>query len=405
MFEHYSARDQVVYTMSSEDVDDKFCEGGAESQLDGEGGADETFAKENGAEGDEDKGSNEHEVFKKDKEEGKGAEKRNALTEGKSDGDNQRGKNKHVRESVNIAPAKQELTNPDLKEGIENQTTDEEKSGSERDRQLKFIHSSNPSTKSQSRYLSLMGIFLVTAMACIVVAIYLGPPNNDMMKPDFDLEKVFGNGLEELQLSFTNQTERFWKNLRSRGLTHLRNKNPSQPLVFLLAAPPAAHEWVDCLAIKLAEMLDPSHKRNLVRIDGEKEKGNPPEQTKKKMDDFLKKKIDALHRVVLIHHLELLPPPSPLLFHSYCDDQNAPYKHLTIIFTVHMPVELSPSLLPKEAEGSAEKYLSSDVWANKASVDKDAVAALLVRIADTVVLMNGETSGSARDLCSESINY
>ena len=405
MFEHYSARDQVVYTMSSEDVDDKFCEGGAESQLDGEGGADETFAKENGAEGDEDKGSNEHEVFKKDKEEGKGAEKRNALTEGKSGGDNQRGKNKHVRESVNIAPAKQELTNPDLKEGIENQTTDEEKSGSERDRQLKFIHSSNPSTKSQSRYLSLMGIFLVTAMACIVVAIYLGPPNNDMMKPDFDLEKVFGNGLEELQLSFTNQTERFWKILRNRGKAHLRNKDPSQPLVFLLAAPPAAHEYVDCLAIKLAEMLDPSHKRNLARIDGEKEKGNPPEQNKKKMDDFLKKKIDALHRVVLIHHLELLPPPSPLLFHSYCDDQNAPYKHLAIIFTVHMPVELSPSLLPKEAEGSAEKYLSGDVWANKASVDKDAVAALLVRIADTVVLMNGETSGSARDFCSESINY
>ena len=405
MFEHYPTRDQAVYTMSSEDVDDKFCEGGAESQLDGEGGADETFAKENGAEGDEDKGSNEHEVLKKDNEEGKGAEKRNALTEGKSGGDNQRGKNKHVRESVNIAPAKQELTNPDLKEGIENQTTDEEKSGSEKDQQLKFIHSSNPSTKSQSRYISLMGIFLVTAMACIVVAIYLGPPNNDMMKPDFDLEKVFGNGLEKLQLSFTNQTERFWKILGNRGKAHLRNKDPSQPLVFLLAAPPAAHEYVDCLAIKLAEMLDPSHKRNLARIDGEKEKGNPPEQTKKKMDDFLKKKIDALHRVVLIHHLELLPPPSPLLFHSYCDDQNAPYKNLAIIFTVHMPVELSPSLLPKEAEGSAEKYLSGDVWANKASVDKDAVAALLVRIADTVVLMNGETSGSARDFCSETINY
>ena len=391
--------------MSSGDVDDKFCEGGAESQLDGEGGADETFAKENGAEGDEDKGSNEHEVLKKDNEEGKGAEKRNALTEGKSGGDNQRGKNKHVRESVNIAPAKQELTNPDLKEGIENQTTDEEKSGSEKDQQLKFIHSSNPSTKSQSRYISLMGIFLVTAMACIIVAIYLGPPNNDMMKPDFDLEKVFGNGLEKLQLSFTNQTERFWKILGNRGKAHLRNKDPSQPLVFLLAAPPAAHEYVDCLAIKLAEMLDPSHKRNLARIDGEKEKGNHPEQTKKKMDDFLKKKIDARHRVVLIHHLELLPPPSPLLFHSYCDDQNAPYKELAIIFTVHMPVELSPSLLPKEAEGSAEKYLSDDVWENKASVDKDAVAALLVRIADTVVLMNGETSGSARDFCSETINY
>ena len=48
-----------------------------------------------------------------------------------------------------------------------------------------------------------------------------------------------------------------------------------------------------------------------------------------------------------------------------------------------------------------EKYLSGDVWAKD---DKDAVAALLVRIADTVVLMNGETSGSLRDLYSKLYN-
>ena len=37
--------------------------------------------------------------------------------------------------------------------------------------------------------------------------------------------------------------------------------------------------------------------------------------------------------------------------------------------------------------------------------DKDAIADLLIRIADTVVLVNGETSGSARDFCSESTYY
>ena len=221
------------------------------------------------------------------------------------------------------------------------------------------------------------------------------------MKTDFDLERVFGNGLEELQLSFTNQTERFWKNLRSRGLTHLRNKDPSQPLVSLLAAPPALHEWVDCLAIKLAEVLDPKNEKTLARIDGEKEKANLPEKTKMTMDNLLKTKIEALHKVVLIHHLELLPPPSPLLFHSYCDDQNAPYKELTFIFTVHMPEEPSPSMSLKKTEGSVEKYLSGDVWAKD---DKDAVAAPLVRIADTVVPMNGETSGLLRDLCSKLYN-
>ena len=63
------------------------------------------------------------------------------------------------------------------------------------------------------------------------------------MKSDFDLVKVFGNGVDRLQSPFTNQTERFWKILRSRGLAHLRNKDPLQPLVFLLAAPPPA-QWM-----------------------------------------------------------------------------------------------------------------------------------------------------------------
>ena len=241
------------------------------------------------------------------------------------------------------------------------------------------------------RYMkSLVGIFLVVAVA--IAAIYFGT-----FRSDVDLESVFGNGLKELQLSFNNQTDRFWKILENRRLAHLRSKDPSQPLVFLLAAPPAAHEWVDCLAIKLALLLDPRPKETLARIHGEEEKANPPEQTKMTMDNLLKKEIEALHKVVIIHHLELLPPPSQLLFHSYCDDQNAPYKDLAFIFTVHMPVETSPSLSPKEAEGSVEKYLSGDVWAKD---DKDAIAALLVRIADTVLLMNGETSGSARDFCS-----
>ena len=53
-----------------------------------------------------------------------------------------------------------------------------------------------------------------------------------------------------------------------------------------------------------------------------------------------------------------------------------------------MPEEPSPPLSPKEAEGSVAKD------------DKDAVASLLVHIADTVLLMNGETSGSAGDFCS-----
>ena len=238
--------------------------------------------------------------------------------------------------------------------------------------------------------------FLVLVALVLAIAIFIGPSQPEV-KNDIDFVKIFESKLSILQSSFTNQTDRFWRILKNRGLAHLRSLEPRQPLVLLLAAPPPAHDVVNCLATKLAEALDPRNKRNLAQVDGFKEKSNLGEEVKKAMDDLLKKKFKKGHRAALIQHLELLPPPSPLLFYSYCDDQNAPHKHVTIIFTVHLPKEPDLSLSAKEAEGAVETYLSDDVWVKE---DQDAVAALLSRVADTVALMNGESSELVRTLCS-----
>ena len=241
----------------------------------------------------------------------------------------------------------------------------------------------------KSGVIPLIIFLLVIIVAILLQLIIYPPPPPDSKPPDFNFAKIFANKIVELQSSFTNQTDRFWRILKNRGLAHLKNASPPQPLVLLLAAPPAAHSIVECFARKLAEALDPKRKRMLATIDGREERSYPGEETKKKMDDLLIRRFKKGHRAALVHHLELLPPPSPLLFYSYCDDQNAPYKHVAIIFTVHLPVEPDASLEPKEAEGTVEKYLADIVWAKE---DKDAVAALLSRVADTVALMNGEPS-------------
>ena len=233
----------------------------------------------------------------------------------------------------------------------------------------------------------LAGILLVVAFLLVILAILIAPekPERKLSLPPI----IFENKIKELQSSFTNQTDRFWRILKNRGLAHLKNASPPQPLVLLLAAPPAAHSTVDCFAKKLAEGLDPEYKRMLATIDGREERNYPCEDIKKKMDDLLKRKFMDGHRAALVHHLELLPFPAPLLFHSYCDDHNAPYKHVAIIFTVHLPVEPDASLEPKEAERTVEKYLAEEVWAKE---NKDAIADLLIRVTDTVALMNGEPS-------------
>ena len=235
--------------------------------------------------------------------------------------------------------------------------------------------------------MKLAGILLVVAFLLVILAILIAPEKPER-KP-FVPPIIFENKIKELQSSFTNQTDRFWRILKNRGLAHLNNASPSQPLVLLLAAPPAAHGMVDCFARKLAEALDPEHKGILATIDGREERSYPGDKAKKRMDDLLIRRFKNGERAALVHHLELLPLPAPLLFHSYCDDHNAPYKHVAIIFTVHLPVEPDASLEPKEAERTVEKYLADEVWAKE---NKDAVADLLIRVTDTVALMNGEPS-------------
>ena len=241
--------------------------------------------------------------------------------------------------------------------------------------------------KEPASPMRLAGILLVVAFLLVILAVLIAPEKPER-KP-FVLPIIFETKIKELQSSFTNQTDRFWRILKNRGLAHLKNASPSQPLVLLLAAPPAAHCMVDCFAKKLAEGLHPEYKRMLATIDGREERSYPGEDTKKKMDDLLKRKFMDGHRAALVHHLELLPFPAPLLFHSYCNDHNAPYKHVAIIFTVHLPVEPDASFEPKEAERTVEKYLADEVWAKE---NKDAVADLLIRVTDTVALMNGEPS-------------
>ena len=241
--------------------------------------------------------------------------------------------------------------------------------------------------KEPASPMRLAGILLVVAFLLVILAILIAPEK--LKRKPFVLPIIFENKIKELQSSFTNQTDRFWRILKNRGLAHLNNASPSQPLVLLLAAPPAAHGMVDCFARKLAEALDPEYKRMLATIDGREERSLPGEKAKKEIDEFLIKRFKEGHRAALVHQLELLPLSSALLFHSYCDDQNAPYKHVAVIFTVHLPVEPDASLEPKEAERTVEKYLADEVWAKE---NRDAVADLLIRVTDTVAFMNGEPS-------------
>lgn len=328
---------------------------------------------------------------KADDEEVKGLEKRETKKRG-------RGKKEQIKDEVGETTKQDNAGNQPVQLPPSPPSKDADYVNENTDDSRKAVESAKPAEQTANFKDISKGvvIFLALAVMCLVAAILVGPAEPEM-KTDLDFPKIFEKKLGSLQSLFTNQTDRFWRILKNRGLAHLRNTNPRQPLVLLLAAPPPAHDVVDCLATKLAKMLDPKHKRNLAMVDGTVERSKEGTEVKKKMDDLLIEKFKKGHRAAVIHHLELLPPPSPLLFYSYCDDQNAPHKRVAVIFTVHLPREPDLSLPANEAEGTVEKYLSDEVWTKE---DQDAIAALLSRVADTVALMNGESSETVKTLCS-----
>ena len=214
-----------------------------------------------------------------------------------------------------------------------------------------------------------------------------------------DQAETFSKGLNLLRAALPEQNDRVWDILRTRGRAHLNNSPPLRPLVFLFAAPADGHDVASCLAIKLAGLIDPpSINKQLLIINGSKYKSWKGNKAKLELDQLLKNFFLNGLKVAIIENLEVLPPTSPLLFYSYCDDENAPFKAVSIIFTVHLPWHFDSFVTPKENERRVETYLANEVWKSPL-YEENAVGALLSRVADTVVLLHSEDKSVLAKVC------
>ena len=245
---------------------------------------------------------------------------------------------------------------------------------------------------------------IVAVLLLIFMVILLFPP--EPVKKDKktvpDLTTSINHKIILLKSLFSNQSENFWNSFRMSTFFHLKGAYPGQAFVLLVAVPPSARDVVTCMVKKLAQVFDPNHKGDFT-IDGLEEMNNPWEKVKRKIDDSLKEKFEAGHKVALVNHLELFPIPSHMMFHAYCDDQFAPYTKVAIILTVFMPNEADfPLSSYKEVNKAISKYLVDEVWVKE---DPGATYALYVRVSQTVVFMNGESSDSIKAACPLGKNY
>ena len=193
--------------------------------------------------------------------------------------------------------------------------------------------------------------------------------------------------VQKLKQSFPSQTERFWKTFRVRSTKHITS--PKRPLVFMIAADTQTAHTSQCLA---RHLIQAANETNPLLINASEYTVEDGDQVKLTLDKTMKQYFDNTpNGTVVINHIELLPPLSPFLFYSYCDNDNALYPHSTVIFIAHITTDLS-TLDPLGAEKAVEQFLGKKVWGNNPPYDPGAVGALLSRITDTVLVPRIESS-------------
>lgn len=280
----------------------------------------------------------------------------------------------------------------------------QETKGTEPDRPKKHMEKPNhsrydkkPSHKrnvTNFSMLSKLRILILAVTVLGIITLWLVWPDASIVRSDRkSVSRLstddFVVNLRELRQSFPSQTDRFWKTILARSKRHISSVPPKRPLVFMTAADPETSRTSQCLAHHISQALSAS--RPLL-INGSMYADENGDQVKLKLDKMLKKYFDvAPAGTTVIDHIELLPPSSPFLFYSYCDNDNALYPYATVIFIAHVRTKLNAAD-PVGAEKAVEQFLGKDVWGSNPPYDPGAVAALLSRITDTVLVPRLESS-------------
>ncbi|XP_072015049.1 torsin-1A-interacting protein 2-like [Amphiura filiformis] len=210
--------------------------------------------------------------------------------------------------------------------------------------------------------------------------------------------------MEKLKVQFPSQTFRFWNVLGGASFSHVQQPvHVERPIVVLLAGTTESAETMRCLAKKVAVMFDTMFQssKDPISISGRNYIDKDSDQVKLKIDTKLKAGFNSGGKTAVIHYVDNLPPCSVILFHSYCENENAPYKDVAIILTLQLGVEDVDldELKPREFDALASKHLK-DRW--KECVEEltpDKQDALLSRVANNIARVKAEDKYDLMTVC------
>ncbi|KAK4307015.1 hypothetical protein Pmani_021197 [Petrolisthes manimaculis] len=170
---------------------------------------------------------------------------------------------------------------------------------------------------------------------------------------------------------------------------------PQQPAVLLVVMPQDSKATAVCLVHKIAEAIrDAFEDTRFVMYDAHTNRITDPRALKREIDESLQN-LSQAHAAV-VHHIEEVPGQAAMIFHAYCDNENAPFKQAVIFPVMEVPgsynTVASSSSLDEVASGRLMK-----IWGVQLGV-KD-VSAIVSRIANAPILIKPESRSTIQRLC------
>lgn len=194
--------------------------------------------------------------------------------------------------------------------------------------------------------------------------------------------------LEHVKAKYQTLDDTFWDVIAGSSWGHIQgNGTIKQPVVLLLVGQ-SKSSILDVVAKDVARLYSnvfTMSDDSIIVIDGGWQAMKEGDQAKLDMDNDLKNGFNDGRKVVLLRQFDKLPPCSIMLFHSYCDNENAPHKDAVIIFTVEL--ETTVSSTAQGIEELVQEHLGS-IWAQcPEELLQDKIMAMHSRVSNNIAFV------------------
>ena len=210
--------------------------------------------------------------------------------------------------------------------------------------------------------------------------------HSDSFKKD-STEAMFAVKWMNLQKSFKNQSRRFWTIIGSATRSVVSEIEPRDPAVILLVVPKNAIQSSRCFVRKYSAKVSglfKQHENDVIHFNSLVYGDIKPDRVKMKIDQELEKGFRAGKKVAVIDHLESLAAEAAMIFYRFCDNDQAPFKRVTILLVLH----LTEDELSEENDRFVEEKLAA-LW--EPIMGEDKFRPLMSRIANSIAFLRPES--------------